>query len=58
MKKRNVFLIIVFVLIACAWFFGGTKHSNLKANGSEKVESFMDQKAKDMAFNGTFLVAK
>jgi lysylphosphatidylglycerol synthetase-like protein (DUF2156 family) len=58
MKKRYYFLISFIVLSVGIWFFGSTTHSNLEGNDAEKLEEFMEKKAKEGNFNGNFLVTK
>jgi CubicO group peptidase (beta-lactamase class C family) len=58
MKKRYYFLISFIILSVGIWFFGSTTHSNLEGKDAEKLEEFMEEKAKEVNFNGTVLVTK
>ncbi|MCT8136849.1 beta-lactamase family protein [Anaerobacillus sp. CMMVII] len=58
MKKRYYILVSFVILGFIGWYFGSTTHSHLKGTDAEKLTAFMDQKASDIGFNGTVLVAK
>jgi len=58
LRTITYFFLSLLVLFLLMLWFGSTTHSSLKGSMEHKYSTFMDEKAADIQFNGSVLVAK